>query len=180
MWETSTRREVQLLLGHQYMHIAAHPGFDASLNLKGQSVLCAEKLDMPLCADLSHLFFLGYQTKCKVNARQLFMSGREKVKLIFCGTVKISDGQEPNKRNWHATSNDGSNSFQSQGAFWKVAGFLLILSIILQSLFEQTIFVIVVAEVVSGKRLESIFELFVKIPNLNSDWNHHFGKKFGD
>ena len=85
--------------GDQHMHIAAHPGFDAGLNLKGQSVLCAEKLDMPLCADLSHLFFLGYQTKCKVNARQLFMSGREKVKLIFCGTVKISDGQEPNKRN---------------------------------------------------------------------------------
>ena len=66
--------------GHQHMHIAAHPGFDAGLNLKGQSVLCAEKLDMPLCADLSHLFFLGYQTKCKVNARQLFMSGRRESK----------------------------------------------------------------------------------------------------
>ena len=50
-----------------------------------------------------------------------------------------------------------------------MAGFLLILSIILQSLFEQAIFVIVVAEVVSGKRPESLFELLVKIPNLNSD-----------
>ena len=59
-----------------------------------------------------------------------------------------------------------------------MAGFLLLLSIILQSLFEQAllvylylilIFVIVVAEVVSGKKLESLFELFVKIPTLNSD-----------